>query len=162
MKEVLSHVSVILVCLQNQFLAKPVPLEDGVLLRKIADNYSAPLVASFLHSRIENTVKMVEEPKKSLENLSQNQRHLFTLKAKSLEVLDKQLNALQKTDYFVMNGTERVKYLIEQFILNNEMFPIELRPEEGKFNSTPDDLLKQINVMNRIENIMNFKDWLLR
>ncbi|XP_015792633.1 uncharacterized protein LOC107369214 [Tetranychus urticae] len=137
----------ILICLQNQFLAKPVPLEDGVLLLQIADNYSAPLVASFLHSRIENTVKMVEELKKSLENLSENQRNLFILKVKSLEALDKRLNALQKTDYFAINGTERVKYSIEQYILNNEMFPIELRPEEGKFNSTPDYLLKQINVM---------------
>ncbi|XP_015792444.1 uncharacterized protein LOC107369041 [Tetranychus urticae] len=148
----------ILICLQNQFLANPVTLEDGVLLRQIANSYSAPLVASFLHSRIENTAEMVEDIKNSLENLSANQRNLFILKVKSLEALDKQITSLQKTDYFNFNGTERVKYLIEQYILNNEMFPTELGFEEAKGNSTPDDLLKQINVVSNDDLIKNTND----
>ncbi|XP_015792451.1 uncharacterized protein LOC107369049 [Tetranychus urticae] len=148
----------ILIYLQNQFLANPVTLEDGVLLRQIADSYSAPLVASFLHSRIENTAEMVEDIKNSLENLSENQRNLFILKVKSLEALNKQLTSLQKTDYFNFNGTERVKYLIEQYILNNEMFPTELGFEETKFNSTPDDLLKQLNVMSNDNLIKDTND----
>uniref|UniRef100_T1L0S4 Uncharacterized protein n=1 Tax=Tetranychus urticae TaxID=32264 RepID=T1L0S4_TETUR len=132
----------ILICLQNQFLARPVLLEDGVLLRQIADSYSAPLVASFLHSRIENTAEMVEDIKNSL------------------EALDKQLTSLQKTDYFTFNGTERIKYLIEQYVLNNEMFPTELGFEETKFQSTPDDLLKQVNLMSNDNLIKDTNDLL--
>ncbi len=79
---------------------------------------------------------MVEDIKNSLENLSENQRNLFILKVKSLEALDKQITSLQKTDYFTFNGTERIKYLIEQYILNNEMFPTELGFEETKFQSS--------------------------
>ncbi|XP_015792606.1 uncharacterized protein LOC107369189 isoform X1 [Tetranychus urticae] len=127
-------------------LTRSAPSEDAVLLRQITNNYSAPLVASFLHSRIQKTIQMVRDIKNSLNDLSQDQRSFFNLKVKSLEALDKQLTSLQKINYFNFDGTERIQYLIEQYIMNNEILPIESALKEVKFNSTLDDLLQQVNV----------------
>ncbi|XP_015792440.1 uncharacterized protein LOC107369034 [Tetranychus urticae] len=151
-------VTIITFSLLHQCLARPDSLEDGVLLRNLADSYSAPLVASFLHLRIQNTIQIVEDIKNSLENLSASRQKLLVLKGKSLEALDKQLTSLQKTDYFNFHGTERVKYLIEQYILNNEIFPIEFGSEETNFKATPDNLLEQINVTSNDDLIKSTND----
>uniref|UniRef100_T1L0S1 Uncharacterized protein n=1 Tax=Tetranychus urticae TaxID=32264 RepID=T1L0S1_TETUR len=128
-------------------LTRSAPLEDGFLLRQLASGYTAPLVASFLHLRLQNAIKSVEDIKNSVENLSESHQNLLTLKLKSLEALDKQLTSLQKADYFQSDGTEQVKKLIEQYMLNNVMIPIEFGPDKTQFKVTPDDLLKKLGMV---------------
>ncbi|XP_015792448.1 uncharacterized protein LOC107369044 [Tetranychus urticae] len=121
------------------------PLEEAKLLRQIADQYSAPLVVSFLHSRILKNAEMISKIKSSLKNLDQSKVEVFGLAEKTLELLDEQLTALEKADYFDFNGTEKVKYFIEQFIMQNEMYPIEFGSSGAvEVAVTPDALLEDL------------------
>ncbi|XP_015792624.1 uncharacterized protein LOC107369207 [Tetranychus urticae] len=126
-------------------LTRSAPLEEAKFLRQIADQYSAPLVVSFLHSRIQKNEEMITKIKSSLKDLDQSKVDVFDLAGKTLELLDEQLTALEKADYFDFNGTEKVKYFIEQFIMQNEMYPVEF----GSYGSvkvvvTPDALLEDL------------------
>ncbi|XP_015792623.1 uncharacterized protein LOC107369206 [Tetranychus urticae] len=128
-------------------LTRSAPLEEAKLLRQIADQYSAPLVASFLHSRILKNEEMISKIKSSLKDLDQSKIDVFGLAEKTLELLDEQLSALENANYFDFNGTEKVKYFIEQFIMQNEMYPVEF----GSYGSvkvafTADALLEDLTL----------------
>ncbi|XP_015792641.1 uncharacterized protein LOC107369223 [Tetranychus urticae] len=124
---------------------QPAPLEEAKFLRQIANQYSAPLVVSFLHSRIQKNEEMISKIKSSLKNLDQSKVEVFGLAEKTLELLDEQLTALEKADYFDFNGTEKVQYFIEQFIMQNEMYPIEFGSYGVvKVAVTPDVLLEDL------------------
>ncbi|XP_015792635.1 uncharacterized protein LOC107369218 [Tetranychus urticae] len=126
-------------------LTRSAPLEEAKLLRQIADQYSAPLVVSFLHSRIQKNEEMISKIESSLKDLDQSKVDVFDLAEKTLELLDEQLTALEKADYFDFNGTEKVKYFIEQFIMQNEMYPIEFGSYGAvKVPVTPDALLENL------------------
>ncbi|XP_015792646.1 uncharacterized protein LOC107369232 [Tetranychus urticae] len=125
--------------------SRSAPLEEAKFLRQIADQYSAPLVASFLHSRIQKNEEMISQIKSSLKNLDQSKVEVFGLAEKTLELLEEQLTALEKADYFDFNGTEKVKYFIEQFIMQNEIYPIEFGSYGVvKVAVTPDILLEDL------------------
>uniref|UniRef100_T1L0T5 Uncharacterized protein n=2 Tax=Tetranychus urticae TaxID=32264 RepID=T1L0T5_TETUR len=126
-------------------LSQSAPLEEAKLLRQIAEQYSSPLVVSFLHSRIQKNEEMISKIKSSLKDLDQLKVDVFDLAEKTLELLDEQLTALEKADYFVFNGTEKVKYFIEQFIMQNEMYPVEFGSYGAvKVAVTPDALLEEL------------------
>ncbi|XP_015792643.1 uncharacterized protein LOC107369226 [Tetranychus urticae] len=125
--------------------SRSAPLEEAKLLRQVADQYSAPLVVSFLHSRILKNEEMITKIKSSLKDLDQSKVDVFDLAEKTLQLLDEQLTALEKADYFDFNGTEKVKYFIEQFIMQNEMYPIEFGSYGlVKVAVTPDALLADL------------------
>uniref|UniRef100_T1L0T8 Uncharacterized protein n=1 Tax=Tetranychus urticae TaxID=32264 RepID=T1L0T8_TETUR len=108
--------------LQGLPSSRSAPFKEAKLLRPIADQYSAPLDVSFLHSTIHKNTETISKIKNGLEDLSK--LDVFGLPEIS-NLSDEQLPALEKANYFDFNKTETVKYLFEKFILQNEMYPIE-------------------------------------
>ncbi|XP_053205193.1 uncharacterized protein LOC128396451 [Panonychus citri] len=101
------------------------PLEEAKFLRQIVDQYSPPLIISFLHSRMDNNQQMIKKIKNSLTDLDKSKRDIFDLAEKTLQLLSNQLTALEKADYFDHDGTEKVKFFVEQFIMVDEFYPID-------------------------------------
>ncbi|XP_025018037.1 uncharacterized protein LOC112539575 [Tetranychus urticae] len=122
--------------------SRSAPFKEAKLLRPIADQYSAPLDVSFLHSTIHKNTETISKIKNGLEDLSK--LDVFGLPEIS-NLSDEQLPALEKANYFDFNKTETVKYLFEKFILQNEMYPIEFGSYGVvKVAVTPDVLLEDL------------------
>ncbi|XP_025018029.1 uncharacterized protein LOC107369231 [Tetranychus urticae] len=136
---------IILAYLQCLFSSSLPQLEEGKFLIQISDQYSAPLVVSFLHDRITINKQMLEKIGNSL-TLDQQKKDYFDLSVQCLEILDSHLITLQKANYFDFNGTSKAKYFIELFNVYNEMYPVELGLNGMIFNdmsiSTYDSLNK--------------------
>lgn len=84
------------------------------------------MTINFLHERINTNLETIKKIKSNQISLDKFNRDAFTLAERSLSILDQQLTAMEKADYFDYNGTEKMKQYIEQFTMSLEMFLIQL------------------------------------
>ena len=122
-------------------------LTEDEFLRKVVNGYSPSLVVSFLKTRINYDREMISKIKNLNVNLDQSRRDLFDLITKFYDILSEQLIALKDSDYFDINGTNKIQYFVEQFILQNQMYPIGFGSYQVvKLSMTPDELLSLVTI----------------
>lgn len=68
---------------------------------------------------------MIKKIKNSLIHLDKSKRDIFELAEKTLQLLSNQLIAAENAGYFNLDGSEKAKYFIEQFIMVSEFYPID-------------------------------------
>ncbi|XP_053211762.1 uncharacterized protein LOC128395368 [Panonychus citri] len=122
-------------------------IKEADFLRSVVKKYSPSLVVSFLKTRINYNKEMIGKIKNLTVNLDQSRRDLFDLNEKFYSVMVNQLITLKDADYFDTDGSNKVNYFIEQFVLQDELYPIGF----GSFGMvkvpmTPDELISQLNV----------------